>query len=79
MEAVKDMKHDLDLPMYMWFKASITIVYVHNRISHNSLGNKTPEDMFTIENPKVSHLKIFRFPVYIRIPKEKRLKLEPSG
>ena len=49
------------------------------RISHSTVGNKTPEEMFTEENPKVSHLKIFGCPVYIHIPKDKSLKLDLSG
>ena len=76
MEVVKAMIHDL--PMYLWREAARTIVYVHNKISHKSLGNKTPQEMFTGEKNKFSHLKIFGFTVYIRIPKEKRLKLDPS-
>jgi hypothetical protein len=35
--------------------------------------------MFTRKKPEVSHLKIFGFPVFIHIPKEKRNKLDPSG
>ena len=31
------------------------------------------------EKPKVIHLRIFGFPVYIHIPKEKRTKLDPFG
>jgi hypothetical protein len=34
--------------------------------------------MFTGKKPKVSHLKIFGYPVFVHIPKEKRNKLEPS-
>ena len=38
-----------------------------------------PEEIFTGENPEVSHLNIFGFSIYIHIPKEKRSKLDPSG
>ena len=79
MEAMKAMIHDQDLPMYLWAEAARTAVYVQNRISHSALGNKTPKEMFSEENLEVSHLKIFGFPVYIHIPKEKRSKLDPSG
>ena len=79
MEVVKAMIHDLDLPMYMLAEATITTIYVHNRISHRSLGSKTPEEMFSRENPKVSHLNIFDCHVYIHIPKEKISKFDPSG
>ena len=73
------MIHDQDLPMYLWEKVARTTIYVHNRISHNTLGNKTPEKMFTGEKHEVSHLKILGCLVYIHIPKKKRSKLNPSG
>jgi hypothetical protein len=79
MEAVKTMIHDQDLPMCLWAEATMTTVYVQNRLSHSALGFKTPEEMFTRKKPKVSHLKIFGCPVFIRISKEKRNKLDPSG
>ena len=71
------MIHDQDLPMHLWAKATRTVVYVQNRISHNALGNKTPEEMFIVEKPKVIHLKIFGYRVHIYVPKEKRSKLDP--
>ena len=59
MEAVRAMIHDQDMPMHLWAKVTRTTIYVHNRISHSALGNKTPKEMFTGENPKVIHLNIF--------------------
>ena len=47
MEAVKTMIHDQDLPMHLWAKAARTVVYVQNRLSHNGLEFKTPEEMYT--------------------------------
>ena len=47
MEAVKSMIHDQYLPMYLWVEETITAIYVHNRISHTALGNKTLEEMFS--------------------------------
>jgi hypothetical protein len=75
----EDYDHDQDLPMCLWAEATMTVVYVQNRLSHSALGLKTPEEMFTGKKPEVSHLKIFGCPVFIHIPKEKRNKLEPSG
>jgi hypothetical protein len=72
------MIHDQDLPMCLWAEAAMTVVYVQNRLSHSTLGLKTPEEMFTGKKPKVSHLKIFGYPLFIHIPKEKRNKLDPS-
>jgi transposase InsO family protein len=79
MESVKSMIHDQDLPMCLWEEATMTIVYVQNRLSHSALGFKTSEEMFIGKKPKVSHLKIFGCPVFIHIPKEKRNKMEPLG
>jgi hypothetical protein len=78
MEVVKTMIHDQDLPMCLWAEATMTTIYVKNRLSHSALGFKTPEEMFTGNKPEVSHIKIFGCPVFIHIPKEKRNKLEPS-
>ena len=78
MESVKTMIHDQDLPMHLWVEATRTTMYVLNRLSHSALGFKTPEDMYTRKKPEASHLKIFSFPVYVHIPKEKRTKLDPS-
>ena len=41
MRVLKAMIHDQDLPMYLWEEAAKTTIYVHNRISHSYLGNKT--------------------------------------
>jgi hypothetical protein len=45
----------------------------------SELGFKTPEEMFSRNNPEVSHLKIFGCLVFVHIPKERRTKLDPSG
>jgi hypothetical protein len=73
------MIHDQDLPMCLWAEAAMAVVYVQNRLSHNTLGLKTLEEMFTGKKPEVSHLKIFGYPLFIHIPKEKRNTLDPSG
>ena len=79
MEAVKAMIHDQDLPMHLWAEATKTAIHVQNRSPHRVLGNKTSEEMFRGEKPKVNHLRIFGCLIYLHVPKEKRLKLEPSG
>jgi transposase InsO family protein len=78
MEAMKTMIHDQDLPMHLWVEAAKTTVYVQNRLSHSALGFKIPEEMFSEKKAEVSHLKIFGFPIFVHIPKEKRTKLDPS-
>jgi hypothetical protein len=78
-EETKAIIHDQSLPMFLWVEASMTVVYVQNKSPHNILKNITPEEAFTGVNPEVGHFRIFGCPVYIHVPKEKRLKLEPSG
>ena len=79
MEATREMLHDQDLPMHLWVEATRTTMYVQNHTLHRVLENKTPEEVFSGKKPEFSHIKIFGFPVYINIPKEKRTKLYPSG
>jgi hypothetical protein len=78
-DAAKAMMCDLDLSSSLWVEASSTTVYIQNRSPHAILENKTPKETFTNEKPEVRHLRIFGFPVYIHVPKEKRTKMEPFG
>ena len=79
MEAVNTMIHYQDIPMHLWDEATITTVYVQNRLSHSAIGFKTTEEMYTRNKPELRHLKIFGFPIFVHIPKEKGTKLDPSG
>jgi hypothetical protein len=72
------MIHDQELPMFLWAKACNTTVYVQNRSPQRILGNKTPEEAFSGVKPEIGHLRIFGCPVYIHVPVENRIKLEPS-
>jgi transposase InsO family protein len=72
MEAVKTMIHDQDLPMCLWVEATMTAVYVQNRLSHSALRFKTPKEMFTEKKSEVSHLKIFGCPVFIHTEREEK-------
>jgi hypothetical protein len=65
--------------MFLWVETTNKVVYIHNRIPHYILGNKTLEESFSGVKPKVGHLRIFGFLVYIHVPKEKRSNMEPFG
>jgi hypothetical protein len=78
-EFVKAMMNDQNLSMFLWGEAVMTVVYVHNRSSHQILKNMTLEEAFSGKKSIVEHLRIFGCPVYTHVPKEKRKKLEPSG
>ena len=79
MEDARAMLHDQDLHMHLWVEAARTVVYVQSRTPHRVHKNKTLEEVFFGKKPEVMHLRIFSYPVYIHIPKEKRTKLDPSG
>ena len=64
--------------MQLWVESLRTVVYVQNIISHSSIGNKNPEEMFTREKNENIQLNIFGCLVFIHVPKEKRTKLDPS-
>ena len=60
-------------------EAAKTVVYVQNHTPHRVLENKTRKEVFCGKKPEFIHLIIFGCPVYIHIPKEKSIKLDPSG
>jgi hypothetical protein len=47
------------------------------QITHNALGFKNLEQMFTGKKPELIHIKMFGCPVFVHIPKEKRTNLDP--
>lgn len=72
------MVHDLDLRMFLWVEVCCTVVYILNKCPHKLFKEKTLKEAFTREKPKVSHFRVFENLVYIYVPEEKRMKLEPS-
>jgi hypothetical protein len=78
-ETVKALLNDQGLSMFLWGEATMTTIYVQNKIPHRILKDMTPEEAFLGKKPNVENLRIFGCPVYSHIPKDKRNKLEPSG
>jgi hypothetical protein len=72
MEAVKAMIHDQDLPIHLWAEATKMTMYVQNKSPHKVLENKTLEEMFSGEKPKVIHFRIFGYPVFLFTSLRKR-------
>jgi hypothetical protein len=71
--------HDQSLPMTLWVEACMTQIYIQKQSPHQILKNINPKESFTKVKPDIKHFKIFGYPVYLHVPKEKRSKLEPSG
>jgi hypothetical protein len=78
-ETVKTLLNDEGLSMYLRGEATMTTIYVQNKSPHRILKDMTPEEAFSRNKSNVEHLRIFGYPVYFHIPKDKRNKLEPSG
>jgi hypothetical protein len=72
------MMNDQNLSMFLWGEATMAAVYVQIRSPHRVLKDMTPEEAFS-RKKSVEHLRIFGYPVYVHVPKEKRKKLDPSG
>jgi hypothetical protein len=70
--------HDQELPMFLWEEVCNMTVYVYNRSPHMILWDKTLEETFLGARLEIGHLRIFGCPVYIHVPVEKRMKLDPS-
>ena len=56
-------------------EASKTVVYVQKKCPHKVVKNMTPEEAFIGVKLEVGHLRIFGCPIYIHVPKDKRMKL----
>ena len=46
---------------------------------HQALKNKTPEEIFTVIKPDISHFHVFGCSLYFHVVKDKRNKLEATG
>jgi transposase InsO family protein len=73
------MLNEKNFPNYFWVEAVITVVYIMNRTPTTAIHGMTPEKKFTCKKPDVSHLKMFGCITYVRIPDEKRSKLDPKA
>lgn len=45
-EDARAMFHDQKLSKFLWVEARNTTVYVQNKVPHQALDNKTPEEVF---------------------------------
>jgi len=69
-KAAKAMLFNQDLPNSLWAEATGTAVYIQNRCPQAILENESPKEAFSGKKPNVGHLRVFKCPVYIHVPKE---------
>jgi len=65
--------------MHLWEEAKKSTMYMQNIDPYKVIEKKTLEEIFSGEKSEVSHLRIFGYPVFVHVPREKRTKLDPSG
>ena len=56
----------------------LTACYLRNRTPIGPEG-KTPEEAYSGKKPDIKHLRAYGCVAYAHVPKEKRLKLEPTA
>ena len=77
MESVRAIIHDQDiLCIYAKKQQELHFMSITEYLTV-LFETKVTEEMFTGENPEVSHLNFFGCPIYLHVPKEKRSKLDP--
>ena len=60
------------LPDSWWEFAFATATYVYNCTHIKRLKWKTPQEIFTGEKPRISHLRVFGCRAYVYLPSEVR-------
>lgn len=63
----------------LWVEAVEIACYLVNRSPSLALEDKTPQEVWTGKKPSLSHLRIFGCEAYVRVPKEKRTKLDSKS
>lgn len=77
-EMVRCMLNESKLPKIFWGEAAVTANYLQNRLETSSI-KKTPYEMLFNKKPRVKDIEIFGIKCYVKIPKEKRKKLDKKS
>jgi transposase InsO family protein len=77
-EMARCMLIDAKLPYTFWGEAVMTANYMQNRLPSRCIET-TPYETWLGRKPVISHFRSFGSECYVRIPPERRTKLEPKG
>lgn len=77
MKIVRSLLHQFDLPECLWEDALNVAVYLYN-ITRRKDGI-VPYKLWNNREPSLKHLKVFGCAAWVRIPKERRKKLDPQA
>lgn len=78
-ERARCMLSDSDLNKKLWAEAVHHAAYLINRSVNRSVGDRTPEEVWSDKKPDLSELKIFGNPAMVQVPKVKRTKWDAKA
>jgi hypothetical protein len=76
MEKARCMLSGVRLGQEFWAEAVGTACYLINISPSSTLGDKTPQEAWTGNEPSLTHLKVFGCDAYVHVPKENKSKLD---
>jgi hypothetical protein len=79
MEKARCMLSGVGIGQEFWVEAVGTACYLVNKSPSSTLGDKTPQEVWTGKEPSLTHLKVFGCDAYVHVPKENRSKLDKKA
>lgn len=76
MEKERSMINGVGLGLEFWGDEVDTTCYLFNASPLLGLEDKTPHEICNSNKPSFSHLKVFGCDAYVRVPKDKRIKMD---
>ena len=75
----RSLLHHARLEKCFWAEASMTAIYIKNRLPSPKIAHKTPFEIVYKAKPSIKHMRVFGCQAYILTPKEKRMKWDPKA
>ena len=79
MEKERCMLSGAGIGQEFWVEALGTACYLVNRSPSSTLGDKTPQEVWTGKEPSLTQLKVFGCDAYVHVPKENRSELDKKA
>eukprot|EP00253_Pinus_taeda_P024842 PITA_24842 len=79
MERARSMLSGARLGQEFWAEVVETACYLVNISPSPTLEDKTPQEVWTVKKPSLSHLRVYGCDAYVHVPKEKRTKLDSKS
>jgi hypothetical protein len=73
---LKSMLNGVRLGKELWAEAVCTTCYLVNISPSSVLDYKTPQEVWTVKKPSLTHLKVFGCEDYVHVPKENNSNID---